>query len=141
MRSLIRTGRRTGTRALLAVLALGVLAAPTSWAAKPQPVLKLNVYFASGFDDASYQKAALEKVLKAWKPREPIPAPGKKTVVISTIRRDGALLDAYFNLTSGVKTFDEAALAAVKKAAPFAALPKGYAPETVEAHWHFEVGK
>jgi TonB family protein len=124
------------------VLALAVspaLAAEKSAAAK-KPVPQLHSYFAADFTDMQYQQAAFNKVLKGWKVTAPLPPAGKKTVVISTIGRDGALLDTRFNLKSGSAAFDDAALAAVKAAAPFAKFPASYARPSVEVHWHFEVG-
>ncbi len=104
-----------------------------------RPVLRLNVYFAAGFEDSAYQQAAFDKVLKSWKPAPPVPPPGSKTVVIVTIARDGTLLDAYFNLKTGNKAWDEAALQAVKKAGALPPLPPSYRQPTLEAHFHFEV--
>ncbi|PYT08620.1 MAG: hypothetical protein DMF49_04660 [Acidobacteria bacterium] len=45
------------------------------------------------------------------------------------------------NLKSGSSAFDDAAMASVKGAAPFAALPKSYTGPSVEIHWHFQVDK
>src|SRR5262245_1393051 len=143
------TRSRLSDRAWIAVSVLcasGVIAAGgaailrggDSFAAgKPQP--KMNAYFASDFTDTAYQQAAVNKVLKAWKAAPPWPEGGHKTVVISTIGRDGALLEARQNLSSGLKGFDDAALAAVKGGAPFAPFPKAYTRATIEVHWHFEM--
>ena len=102
-------------------------------------ILRLNGYFAADFTDVAYQQAAFNKVLKGWKVTAPLPPAGKKTVVISTIGRDGALLGTKFNLKSGNEAFDAAAEAAVKSAAPFARFPVSYKQPTVEVHWHFEI--
>jgi hypothetical protein len=102
---------------------------------------RLNGYFAPDFKDAAYQRKAVDKVIKSWKPPAPFPAVGKKTVVISRIARDGALVETRFNLKAGSEGWDDAAMAAVKSAAPFAALPKSYGQPVLEVHWHFEVGK
>jgi protein TonB len=99
--------------------------------------LSLNAYFPADFTDAGYAKIAMDKVLKVWKPSPPLPAAGRKAVVISTILRDGKLLQARLHMGSGSKAFDEAAVSAVKKAAPFAPLPKGYTGSSAEVHWHF----
>ena len=42
-------------------------------------------------------------------------------------------------MRSGVKEWDEAALRAVKTAAPFPSFPKTAAGDQVEVHWHFAV--
>jgi len=109
-----------------------VAAAP----AKPAP--RMNAFFATGFDDAAYQKQAVDKVLKAWAPKGQ-PAAGKLTVLISKIGRDGKLRELYVHQESGDKAWDEAAQAAVAKAAPFPPLPAAYPHDTLEVHWHFEV--
>ncbi len=73
---------------------------------------------------------------KAWKqPRRP-PATGKKAVVRALLDSGGGLLDAAVSMESGSQQWDAAALAAVKKAAPFGPLPKGYPQETLEVHFH-----
>ena len=99
--------------------------------------LSLNAYFPADFADAGYARGAMDKVLKVWKPSPPLPAAGKKAVVISTILRDGKLLEARLHMGSGSKAFDDAAVSAVKKAAPFAPLPKEYTGSSAEVHWHF----
>ena len=66
-----------------------------------------------------------------------LPAKGSKTVVQATIAKDGSLAAAVVTMKSGSKEWDDAALAAVTKGAPFAALPGGYAQTRIEVHWHF----
>lgn len=98
---------------------------------------RFNAYFTPVFTDAGYQKVAAAKVLKAWKP--PVPAPtGKKTVLIAQIAKDGTLAGLRDHLMTGQKSWDDAAIAAVKNAAPFAPLPKSWAFPTMEVHFHFE---
>lgn len=123
-----------GWAIVASILACGALQS----AGKAAP--RMSAYFAKGFDDAAYQKAAVDKVLKGWSAPAPLPAPGKKTVVISKIRRDGKLLELYFNLKTGNEAWDAAAEKAVLKAAPFAPVPKSYGSDILEVHWHFEVG-
>ena len=129
--------------ALALVLPLLFSHAPVSAAGKTptakKAIPRLNGYFAADFTDVAYQQAAFNKVLKGWKVTAPLPPAGKKTVVISTIGRDGALLGTKFNLKSGNEAFDAAAEAAVKSAAPFARFPVSYKQPTVEVHWHFEI--
>ena len=99
----------------------------------------LNCYFPSAFTDAAYQKTALDKVLKAWVVPRQLPAAGKKTVVQSSIGRDGKVIGAFVSLKSGVGDWDAAALAAVRKAGPFAPLPRSLSGSQIEVHWHFTV--
>jgi protein TonB len=99
---------------------------------------RFNAYFMSDFTDAAYQKDAAAKVLKAWKSVPGAPA-GKKTVLIALIAKDGSLAGLTDHLMTGFKPWDDAARAAVKKAAPFGPLPKSWAYPTMEVHFHFEV--
>jgi protein TonB len=117
--------------------ALTFLIATTSVVAAPKVVPRFNAYFASAFTDAAYQKEAAAKVLKGWKPVAG-PAVGKKTVLIALIARDGTLSGLRDHVMTGVKPWDDAAIAAVKAAAPFAPLPKTYPYPTLEVHFHFE---
>jgi TonB family protein len=130
-RLLVSAPRRRWVAPALALL----LAATAAWAAKPE----LRVFFAPQFKDVPYQKAAVDKVHKAWRPPIDIPKEGSKAVVIVTIMRDGTVSDTKLHYKSGSDKWDAAALAAVKAAGPFAPLPKSYYPNTVEAHFHFGV--
>ena len=121
-------------RAALASALFAALLAPALPAAGCNP--KLNAYFQSTLTDAAWQQQAFARVAKAWKQPAHPPAAGKKSVVQALLDRDGKLLDAAVSLESGSKRWDAAALAAVKKAAPFGPLPKGYPQETLEAHFH-----
>ena len=102
------------------------------------PAGRFNAYFTPAFTDAAYQKEAAAKVLKAWKPAAGAPA-GKKTVLIAQIAKDGSLAGLRDHLMTGFKPWDDAAIAAVKKAAPFGPLPQSWAFPTMEVHFHFEV--
>jgi periplasmic protein TonB len=99
---------------------------------------RFNAYFTPAFTDAAYQKEAAAKVLKGWKPAAGAPA-GKKTVLIAQIAKDGTLAGLRDHLMTGFKPWDDAAIAAVKNAAPFAPLPKSWGFPTMEVHFHFEV--
>ncbi len=127
--------------AVAAVVAAGTAAilfgGPSVAAEKVQP--RMKAYFASDFTDAAYQQAAVARVLREWKAKPPWPEGGHKAVIPSTIGRDGALLETRQTMSSGQKAFDDAALAAVKRGAPFAPFPKSYSRATVEVHWHFEM--
>ena len=103
-------------------------------AAAPQ----LKVYFAADFKDEAYQKKTYMKVASAWKRPTSLPEPGKKTVVIAVIQKDGTAPAPTLHLASGSDAWDKAALEAVRKAAPFDPLPKTYSRPGVEVHFHFE---
>src|SRR5258706_4021034 len=99
---------------------------------------RFNAYFTPAFTDAAYQKEAAAKVLKAWKPAAGAPA-GKKTVLIAQIATDGKLAGLREHVLTGFKPWDDAAVAAVKNAAPLAPLPKSWGVPTMEVHFHFQV--
>ena len=121
---------------LIAACAVPLVAAPES---KPGAERKprLNVYFPKGFDDAAWQKAAFDKVLGAWKVKG-LPAAGAKTVLIAFIGRDGQLTGARDQQLAGNAEWDQAAIAALKAAAPFPAVPASWPHASLEVHWHFE---
>jgi protein TonB len=108
-------------------------------AGKTSPIQpSFNAYFPSDFTDAAYQKDAVARVSKQWAvPGGHLPARGSKTVVASTIARDGSLATTVVTLKSGSKQWDDAALAAVRKGAPFKGLPSSYPQSKIEVHWHF----
>jgi len=123
-------------RALASLLAISVAGSALA-AGRPS----LNAYFQSNLTDAAYQKKTFDKVAKAWKTpaASQIPEVGKKTVVQAVIGRDGKLVSAVVSMSSGKKVWDEAALAAVKRAAPFDPFPSSYRYPTVEVHFHVAV--
>jgi len=125
------------------ILAASVLflAALSGTAAPPAqgPQARLDAYFQADFTDVPYQRAALQKVLKAWAAPRPLPAAGKKAVVVSTVQRDGTITGTYLNMQSGHEAFDRAAAEALTKASPLAPLPTSYPQSSTEVHWHFSV--
>ncbi|NVJ20434.1 MULTISPECIES: TonB family protein [Myxococcus] len=121
----------------LSLVALLTLAfAPLALAAAGTP--QLQAFFQPELTQASYQQKAYAQVAGKWKQpaRKGLPAVGRRTVVQAVIGRDGKLVTAVVSQESGSKVWDDAALAAVKKAAPFAPLPKDYALATLDAHFH-----
>lgn len=125
------------SRFVWATAASVVLAASAiALAAAGRPELK--AYFQVSLKSADYQQKTFARVAKAWKQpaRRHLPALGKKAVVQAVIAKDGNLLSAFVSMESGSKAWDDAALAAVNKAAPFDPLPAGYAYPSVEVHFH-----
>lgn len=120
-----------------AVVVLALALASGALAASGSP--RLQTYFQGSVDSPAYQQQAFQRVAKAWKQPGPkgTPALGKKTIVQAVLDKDGKLVSTAVLTESGSKAWDAAALAAVKKAAPFPPLPKGTATATVEAHFHF----
>jgi protein TonB len=127
---------RMRRRALLGWLLAAVVSA-IALGAPAKVVPRCTAYFTPAFTDTAYQKDATDRVLKAWK--APAGAPvGKKTVLIALIAQDGKLAGLRDNMTTGFKPWDDAAVAAVKAAAPFPPLPKSWSFPTMEVHFHFE---
>jgi len=130
----VRPSRRAFARAAVCALVL-VAAATAAAAGRPS----LNVYFQSTLADQSYQRKTFDRVAKTWKTPRATPKVGAKTVVQAVIAKDGKLASAAVSMSSGVKEWDDAALAAVKKAAPYDPLPAGYKYPSLEAHFHVSV--
>ncbi|NOK17611.1 TonB family protein [Corallococcus carmarthensis] len=122
---------KTAVVVLALALASGALAASGS----PQ----LQTYFQGSVDSPAYQQQAFQRVAKVWKQPGPkgTPALGQKTIVQAVLGKDGKLISTAILTESGSKAWDAAALAAVKKAAPFPPLPKNATAPTLEAHFHF----
>lgn len=129
--------RRRGTRIAAAWLAL-YCATAVAVAAQGSP--RLNAYFTKGFEDAAWQKRAFDAVAKSWVAAAP-PAPGRKAVVLSTVTREGKVLEARLDTSSGSDVWDRAALDAVRKASPFPSLPESWPNSSLEVHWHFAFAK
>jgi len=129
------SGPRSHAKLLVPIAALLAAAA---LAAAGTPSLK--AYFASDFKDQAYQQKTYSKVAGSWKMPGDLPKTGSKVVVIAVILKDGALGDTKVHLESGSKAWDDAGVAAIKKAAPFGPLPDSYPQPSVEVHFHFEYG-
>ena len=123
---------RTRRLALVTLLALAV--APVAVAAAGSP--RLEAFFQNELKSADYQQKVYSRVAGKWSQPKGTPALGKKTVVQAVIGRDGKLVSATVSTASGSKAWDAAALAAVKKAAPFPPLPASYTQSTLDAHFH-----
>lgn len=119
---------------LAAVVPLALASVALAAGGRPQ----LQAFFQSTLKGADYQNKTFARVAKVWRQPGPtqVPALGKKTVVQTLIGKDGNLLSASISTESGSKAWDAAALAAIKKAAPFDRLPPGYALPSVEVHFH-----
>ncbi len=102
---------------------------------------RLQVFFASDFTDREYQKESYSKVAALWTMPAKMPPEGSKAVVVVVILRDGKGADLRLHFQSGSQDWDDAAVAAVKSAAPFSPLPKEYGRDSVEAHFHFVYSK
>ena len=121
---------------LVLAVAAALAVAPVALAAGGHP--QLQTFFQSNLTSASYQQKVYQRVAQRW--RQPgakqTPGVGKKTIVQAVVGKDGKLVNVAITTESGSKAWDAAALAAVKKAAPFDPLPKGYTSPTLEVHFH-----
>jgi TonB family protein len=125
------------SRWTILLLIVVVSAWPAALSAAPRP--DLMSYFAPDFKDTDYQQQCLNRVRRSWHSPANWPKPGTKAVVQSAIGRDGKLVNAMLTMKSGSKEWDEAAIQAVKSAAPFGNLPASYPGKQLEVHWHFSV--
>jgi len=124
------------TRSIVVIVGMLLIAVAGSLLHAGTPDLK--TYPASDFKDQAYLQKMHQKVGAAWKRPAETPKPPAKSVVIVTILRDGSLLESRLHMKSGVDQWDASAMEAVKSAAPFDPLPKGYPRTSVEVHFHFE---
>ena len=127
-------------RALPILAAAVTILASQSAVVTPVPAAapQLKVFFAADFKDPVYQRKTYEKVASSWRRPATTPKPGAKAVVIALIQKDGSIPEPVLHFKSGSEAWDTAALEAVRKAAPFEPLPKGYPRPAVEVHFHFE---
>ncbi|MDY7232421.1 TonB family protein [Hyalangium rubrum] len=119
-----------------ATVALALLLTPVARAAGVRA--QLQTFFQANLTSTDYQKKLFDRFARSY--RQPgakhVPKPGQRTVVQAVIGRDGKLVTTLVSMESGSKGWDEAALKAVKKAAPFEPLPDSYTAPTLEVHFH-----
>lgn len=130
----LKAARLVGTLPHVTSLALLLLTAA--------PQAQLNVYFQSTLADAGYQQKVFAQVASRWSMPAAKDAPpvGEKTVVQVLIDGNGKVLSAAVSMQSGSAKWDAAALAAVKRAAPFPPLPKSLGATSLEFHVHVTRG-
>ncbi|MEK6531536.1 MAG: cell envelope integrity protein TolA [Deltaproteobacteria bacterium] len=85
----------------------------------------------------AYYSAINERVQSNWAFPEGRDARALSVIVSIRIKRDGQLLDAWVEKTSGNTLFDESLLNAVKKTSPFPALPDGFPDNFLETGLRF----
>jgi protein TonB len=102
------------------------------------PQAQVQLYFQNTLADAAYQQQVFNRVAKRWvmPAAKDAPKPGEKTVVQVLIDGEGKILSAVVSMQSGSTKWDEAALAAVKRGAPFPRLPKSLGASSLEFHVH-----
>ena len=84
---------------------------------------------------ASFMDDMQSKIKKNWNP----PKQKNPAVVVMKyqIKKDGQLGDYSVETSSGIKEMDDAAIDALKKAAPFSALPQDYEGDILEVTFTF----
>ncbi|MBX9695066.1 MAG: TonB family protein [Cyanobacteria bacterium] len=85
-------------------------------------------------DFAPFMADLQRRIKRAWFPPK---GPTQKAVVRFNISLDGSMRDMKLQTSSGVSAYDQAAMNAVKNAAPFKPLPEG-APDNVNVEFTFD---
>ncbi len=120
-------------------LAAGAPAEPTGKAPAKGIVMRhpmLNILVTVGFGNPEWQKAAVDTVMKSWKPKS-VPPPGTKTIIILTVARDGRITSAVDDQRSGIKEWDEAVIDALRATPKLPPLPRSWHRETLDVHLVF----
>ncbi len=101
------------------------------------PHAQLQLYFQSTPANPAWQQKVYEKVSRAWTGPsvKDAPKPGQKTVVQVVVDQKGAIVSTVVSMESGAPKFDAAALAAVKRGAPYPAPPSSPAEFHVHVTW------
>jgi colicin import membrane protein len=82
---------------------------------------------------ADYDSAIWSRIYRNWSvPPELKPKGNVETIIEIKIMRDGSLAYVRFEKRSGNAYFDDSAMKAVKKSAPFPPLPEGYSDNSLE---------
>jgi TonB family protein len=88
-------------------------------------------------DMGAYIKQLQERVRQQWIPGQT--QSSRRTVLHFTISRSGQVSNLQIAQTSGFNFTDEAAVGAVKRAAPFAPLPTAYTENYINIHFTFNI--
>jgi len=144
MPAMSRTPSRWGVVSLFVLGLAGLRGAGSMGEGALQPAGRcapsLQAFFAGDFTDQAYQKKAYDKVASLWRRPPADPKRGAKSVVITTIAKDGKGTPPVLHMKSGSDVWDAAAMQAVKAASPFPPLPVSYPQPAVEVHFHFACG-
>ncbi len=85
-------------------------------------------------DFSQFMADLQRRIKRSWFPPK---GPTQKTVLRFSINQNGTMSDLKLQTSSGISTYDQAALTAVKNAAPFRRLPEG-APSSVNVEFTFD---
>jgi TonB family protein len=86
---------------------------------------------------AAYLQQLQERVKQQWVPE--LSQTSRRTVLHFTVDRSGHINGLEVAKTSGFTVTDQAALSAIKRAAPFGPLPAGYEPGYVNIQFTFDI--
>ena len=116
------------------------IATPTQASQSAGPVLTCGGFPASkGMAEPNfgpYLAQVQQKIRDHWQP--PKLDQSKHVVVLYRIACNGQLLQAKVQTSSGLPIADQAALSAVRQAAPFPALPATYTGKSVDVEFEFD---
>lgn len=87
-------------------------------------------------DFGPYMMELQRRIKRRWNP--PRGNESKRVVLLFTVSKDGRLLSLKLNKTSGVPEADQAAIRAVKEAAPFRPLPPEYRGDDIDIQFTFD---
>ncbi len=109
------------------------------YARKSTPSKKGLSFDTSGFKHRGYMRMLRESIEDIWKyPKEAARRGLSGDLYIKfTIKKDGKLKEVELVRTSGRRELDEAAMEAIRKAAPFWPLPEDWDRDTLEITGHF----
>lgn len=87
-------------------------------------------------DFGPYMRELQRRIKRRWNP--PRGNESKRVVLMFTLSRDGRLLSLKMHKTSGIPESDQAAIQAVKEAAPFRPLPPEYRGNDIDIQFTFD---
>ena len=85
----------------------------------------------------SYSEQLKEKMFLNWVHEDIVT--GAETTIMLQIAKDGKIVKRYIDKSSGIDTYDKAALSVIDKMAPYAPLPAGYTNKTLRLYLYFRI--
>lgn len=108
----------------------------TSDESKPGEGIGSAVLEGKGLENSYYVDLMLQKIKESW--RNPVKGGLLKATVYFKILRNGEIINAEIEVTSGVSIFDQSAIRAVISASPLPPLPSQFTSEYLGVHLEFE---
>lgn len=113
----------------------GAYGAPGNPGANPYGDQPPSVAARQSADLGPYMSALQRRIKLSWKP--PKGSESSRIVVVFTVMRNGSVSDVQITVSSGSPAADNAAIAAVKRAAPFKPLPAN-SPDFLDIEFTFD---